>query len=264
MTHKTIEFEPSRNSSVMETEPWKPEKTGSYQDNLLKPEYAARKLKFPVGITWLRVVPAIKNSKSRWMMGVYALNYNGGRYAHPRDRSARRSVFDKAYTWCKQFRPELLFNKDNKNGAKLLPDKVCVFWALTEENGRIVSRLIVGSAYDGSRGGSQGLCYSIWQLANERDENDNLIANFDDPNEGVMICVEKVQPAGAKYPSYRFRRGTQAHPISDMIEKMDNSEFEALCPLEDVIQEPSSTEEWGYLENVLPAEIVKEIRANVD
>ena len=266
MTTNTIEFAPSGvngNSTANYISPWKNPGSGTYQDMILKPEFIERRLRFPVGKTWFRIVPNFNVSSFGWMLGVFAMNYEGGRIAHPRTlRRNRKSAYDLAYTWLKENRPEALYSKANKEGYKLLPDPICVFWALLDdENGRTVSRLFVGSGYNGSRGGVPGLGNQLLRLAQERDEKQQLVADPVDSKGGRLVCVEKTQPQGVKYPSYVLRAGKQPAPMSDYIRQMDNEEFAALCPLENVIRELSVEEEWGILAKIVGEDLANEIRS---
>lgn len=236
----------------------------AYNDSLLLPEYAERKLRFQVGKTWIRIVPSIRPSIYDWMIGVQAINYKDGRHAHPKTLGAGKSVFDHAYSWMKSNRPESLFSNANRDGYKLLTDPVSVFAAIVEIDSKNVVRYFVGSGYDGSRGGVPGLGCQIHKMVKDMAEGANRLANPADPEEGVMICVEKLQPAGAKFPSYSLRLGTNPSPISNLIARMEDEEVSALCPLENTIRILSEDEEWARLKNVgLNPDTIAVIRASV-
>ena len=235
---------------------------GRSTDLILKEELEERRLRLPIGQTWLRIVPAFQSSPFGWMLAIHALNFEGGRFAHPKTlRRNARSVFDHAYAWCLANAPGSLFSKTNKSGVRLLTDPLCVFWCLLEEEGRIVARLFISSGYDGSRGGVAGLGHQLWKLTRELDETGALVCDPIDPAAGALIMIEKTQPKGAKYPSYNLRRRRQPAPIVDYIAKMDDAEVKALCPLEDVIRELSEEEEWQCLEKVVDPKTVSLIRA---
>lgn len=239
--------------------PWESPKESSYKDLVLKPEFAARCFKFPTGTTWFRIVPALKGDRG-WMLGIKALSYQGGRHAKTL-KPGEKSAFDHAYQWCKTNCPESLYSKSNKLGYRLLADPVCVFWALFDENGKTVARLVLASAYDGSRGGAPGLGHQIWKLTQELDENGMLVAKPVDPVEGVQVCIEKTQPQGSRYPSYTMKVGRVPAPINEFIARMDPSEIAALTPLKDIIHLPSEAEEWSLLEKVIDPVTVAKIRA---
>jgi hypothetical protein len=260
----TTQFSSETPTHNAEATPWKRDRLNNYQDLVLKPEFAERKLRFQTGETWLRILPAFQISVHGWMLGVHTLEFDGGHFAHPRTlmRNAK-SVFDHAYTWALANKPDSLYSKTNKTGVRLLTNPLGVFWALIEENGKTVARLFVGSAYDGSRGGTPGLAWQVWHLTQQKDENDNLIANPAHPDEGVLICVEKNQAAGAKYPSYRLQLGRQKARITDSIAKMEPGEFDALVPLEKTIRVLTPDEEWECLGKVMSLETAGIIKNSV-
>lgn len=264
-THN-IEFNPPSAGFKSCDSPWQnKEKSTSYKDLLIKSEFASRRFKFPVGSTWFRIVPALRESSKDWMLGVHALQYKSGRHAHPRTLvPGEKSVFDHAYLWCKSNQQGDLYSKENKEGYRLLADPVCLFWLLTEIQGKTVARLFMGSGYDGSRGGTPSLGHKIWQLTQEVDEDGNPAVNPADPQTGVQVCVEKRQSPGARYPSYTLRPGRIAMPIRDMLAKMEPDEVTALAPLEQVVHLPTEEEEWELLANVIDPETIGEIRASVE
>jgi hypothetical protein len=95
-------------------------------------------------------------------------------------------------------------------------------------------------------------------------EEANPLADPVDPEEGVMISVDKLQPAGAKYASYSLRLGSNPTPISKLISQMTEEEVSVLCPLEGTIRILSEDEEWARLKNVgLNSETVAAIRSSV-
>jgi hypothetical protein len=260
MPSKTIEFAQNTAQEAL-IAPWDNPEQSSYHDLLLKPEFACRKYKFPSGATWFRIVPPLRESKRGWMLGLHVLNYAGGRHVHPRSLHAGgKSVFDLAYAWAKENRPEVLFNKSNKNGFRLLPDPVCAFWILVEEAGKTVARIVCASGYDGSRGGTPGLGHQLWRATQELDEHGRLVAKPAHPTDGVQICIEKSQAPGSKYPSYALRVGRTPAPMAQFIERMDQEEIAALVPLESVIHVPAAEQEWTLLEKVIDPATVAEIR----
>ena len=261
MNPQQIQFANSDAATGSAIAPWASPKTSNYQDLILSAPFAERKYKFPPGETWFRIVPALLGSSKGWMLGVHALNYPGGRHAKALNPKAK-CVFDTAYRWCKSNCPESLFSTANREGYKLLADPLCVFWILVEENGEVVSRIVIASGYDGSRGGAPGFGHQLWRLTQERDENQNLIANPVDPAIGLQVGVEKKQPPGARYPSYTLRLGRMVTPISVYLDRMDQAEVSALKPLEEVIYRPDPELEWTLLENVMDPGTVAKIRAS--
>jgi len=263
---KKIDFiKPNETTASAESvSPWAQPRRGEFEDLLLKPEYSGRKLRFKEGANWIRIVPAIEPSAHSWMMPVHALNYPGGRCAHPRtlQRSAR-SAFDHAYAWIKANNPSSLFSKENREGLRLLTDPMAVCWVIAEEEGKPVSRLLVANAYDGSRGGAPALGFNLWKAARDLDADGNLITDATDPVQGTRICVEKLQPEGSKYPSYCLRVGRQPCPIDGELAKMEAEEIDVLCPIENVIQNLPEEEQWKRLERCIAPSHVETIRASL-
>ena len=261
----TIEFaSPEDIIKIRESTPWTSTRKPSYNDSLLRPEYALRKLRFPVGKTMIRIVPSIRPSIYDWMIGVQAISYKDGRHAHPRTLGAGKSVFDHAFSWLNTHKPGALFSKANRDGYRLLTDPISVFWVIVEEDSKFVARLFVGSGYDGSRGGAQGLGCQIYQMIKDLAGEANPLADPVDPEEGVMLCVEKTQPAGVKYASYSLRLGNTPTPMSKLISLMAEEEVAALCPLENTIRILCEDEEWKRLEQIgINSETISAIRSSI-
>ncbi|PTX94081.1 hypothetical protein DB345_21210 [Spartobacteria bacterium LR76] len=260
-----IEFAAANESTDTETSPWTQPRKSTYEDLILKTEYAERQLRFAVGQNWMRIVPALASSVHGWMLPLHVLNFEGGRFCHPRTlKRNAKSVYDHAYAWAKEHAPEGLYSKTNKSGIRLLTDPMCVFWTLIEQDGKQVARLVVASGYDGSRGGAPGLGWKIWQHCRERDETGKLIADVTGEEAGVLICVEKNQPKGAQYPSYTLRLGRQPRPMADLLAQMDAEEIASLRPLEEVARELTEEEQWACLARTMAPETVKLIRASLN
>jgi hypothetical protein len=263
--YKTIEFKQSTPDSIPGANPWATPAKSSYKDLILRPEFAARRFQFPLGATWLRIVPAMKESEKESCLGVHALQYQGGRHCHPRTVSSdARSVFDRAYRWFLKNDKESLFSKENRSGHRFLTDPLTLLWFITELDGKPVTRLMLASGYDGKRGGVQGLGHQIWALSQEVDEDKIPLGDPADPDLGVQICVTKNQVQGAKYPSYHLTRGRIPAPIKDIFAAMDEEEHNALTPLESVVHVPTEEEEWRLLENIIDPETVRRIRESAD
>jgi len=145
-----IEFA-SPDTANNETTPWVTPKKSTYLDMVLKPEYEARRLRFPVGTTWLRIVRLFNRACTHGCFRSTPSTSEGGRFAHHKHsaKTPRRVI---TYTWTKEHHPESLFSKENKTGARFLTDPMCVFWAIVDEGGKHLVRLLLASGYDGSRG----------------------------------------------------------------------------------------------------------------
>lgn len=263
---KTIEFATTTPTETAATpSPWSAKSgNGNFEDRVLTAEYSARRLRFKEGANWFRIVPAIEPSAHGWMMAIYALEYPGGRFAHPKTLTRNaRSAFDHAYAWARTNYPQSLFSKENRKGTRLLTDPFSLFWVLVEEEDKVCARLLVAGGYDGSRGGTAGLGFQIWKAAQERDENGRIVVDAVDPTGGLRLCVEKTQAKGAKYPSYHVKTGRTPQPMDPLLERMPHEELMALCSLENTIQRLSEEEEWHCLERCIAVETVAEIRKSL-
>lgn len=210
----------------------------------------------------MRILPAHVNSTNpSWLLPVHALNFVEGKFAHPKTITPNaRSVYDHAYSWLIKHKPQMLFSKQHPSGVRLLTDPVALFWVAVDQGKGPVLRLLQASGYDGSRGGSQGLGFQIWQMACAQPTAPGEFApDAAHPEEGVQICVEKIHSEGAKYPSYRLLRGQLTAPIDEVLKLLPTAELAALCPIEKTVRELTATEEWKRLATILPAEIVEQI-----
>jgi len=263
-TTTTIEFVDSNEADNL-ISPWaKPKKKITFEDHLIKPEYQDRRLRFSEGNTWLRIVPAIQPTAFDWCMPLQVLNFPGGRFTHPKTfKSSARSVFDTAYSWIFKQLPHTLYSKANKEGIRLLPDPMCLFWALLEIEGKWVARLILASNYDATRGGAPGLGHSIWRAVREIDETGARVSDPINAENGLMICIEKTKGKDSKYPSYAVRVGRQPAPLQPILDQMEPEERAVLTPIENVIRQLSPDEQWACLAKVIAQEHVDNIRASI-
>lgn len=219
--------------------------------------------RFPVGTTTVRVLPPLAGSTQEWLLGGQALKYPAGQHLHGRTLNpGHQSVFDIAYRWCLKNQPNSLYSKRCPQGFRLLADPISVFGLLVgmPDSRSVVARWVVAGAYDGSRGGVSGLGHLVWNVFQEKDGDGKLIADSSDPEACPNLLVERVQPKGARYPSYSLRLERSASPIGDWLSRMGETELEFLRPLEEVVHIPMPEEEWKVLENVMPPELVSRIR----
>lgn len=249
------------------TSPWSRRPRRTYEDLILKEEFQERRLQLKVGENWMRILPAHSGSSNpHWLLPVHALSFQEGKFAHPKTLKANaKSVFDHAYSWLLKHRPQMLFSKQHPTGVRLLCDPIALFWVAVDEGDGPVLRLLQASGYDGSRAGVPGLGYQIWKLACAHPTSPGKYApDAGDANEGVQICIEKVQGEGAKFPSYRLHRGQMPAPIDQILKLLPTEELAALCPIEKTVRELSQEEQWKRLATILPSEIVEEICLAID
>ncbi len=262
---KTIEFASPSDLAHTTSSPWSSPTKATYLNMALKPEYRDRIHRFPEGETRVRVVPPISGSTRDWLLGCQVLKYTGGQHLHARSLKPNgSSVYDIAYRWCLKNQPDSLYSKRHPDGYRLLTDPLSICCMLVEspDSDAVTVRWLVAGAYDGSRGGVPGLGHIFWQAFQDKDEHGKLIADPADPEGCPQLTVNRVQPKGTRYPSYSLRVGRSPSPIEDWLARMESSEMEQLRPLEDVVHVPTPEEEWKLLENVLPPELISQIRAD--
>jgi hypothetical protein len=232
-----------------------------FEDLIFKDELKDRKLNLVTGYNWIRIMPALMESQT-WMLNIPTISTKHARFAHPRTLQKGSSAFDRAYRWFAKNAPDQLYNRNNPTGFRLLCSSLCAFWCVVEDKaGKVEARLFIGSANDGVKGGSPGLGYQIGLLPLERDEDGNLVEDPIQANRGTLVCIEKTQPLGVKYPAYTLRAGRQPAPIQSFLDRMDDSEIEVLCPIEQTIRQVTEEEQWQYLARVVGADIASKIRS---
>jgi hypothetical protein len=261
-TSNRIEFAPVTNGQ--QKAPWDRKVPSTYEDLIFKDEFIDRKLKFETGSNWIRVVPTMMDSNG-WMLKVPAVAMKHGRFAHPRTlREGAKCAFDHAYRWFAANDPGKLFNRGNPTGHRLLCDSLCTFWCLMEnKEGKVEAHLFLGSSHNGSGNGTAGLGYRIWQKLSQPDEDVDVISEPMHPEHGTMICVEKSQPAKARFPSYHVRVGRRATPIQELLDRMEPSEFDLLRPIEKTIRELTDDEQWEHLARIIGVATADTIRSSV-
>lgn len=237
----------------------KPRTKPAFDDLVLRPEYQSRKFTFTKGQTCIRILPAVKGGSS-WHHEIEILSHSHGQHTHPKSLKPKaKSVFDTAYGWLRANKPDLLFNKNNRDGFRLLPSPMAVCWILVEVDGEIQAKLFIGSAYNGEKsGGNCGVAHQLIKVAGERSQPGGHDAAHTE--HGVQIIVDKSTPHGSKYPNYKMTRGAMEVPVSRYIERMSDSEIEALCPLHEVLRRVEPEEEWELLAGVIGVELRDEIR----
>ena len=244
--------------------PWsRPQRESSYNDEILAPEFTEFRLRLSLGENWLRILPPQPASAYDWLLGLHVLKYERGRFVHPRSITKNaKCVFDHAYAWALKHAPGSLYSKANKAGARLLADPMSLCWVAIEQEGRFVPRLFLEGAYDGTRGGMQALGFRLWDYCTNLDP---LVTDADplDRVSGVMVCIEKTQPKGAKYPTYHIKMGRNPRPAAELVATMDPAERELICPLEHVVRQLSDEEQWNRLARTIAPETVAIIRESL-
>lgn len=242
----------------------KPRLKLAYDDLTLLPEFQSRKFTFPSGQTCISILPQLAGSTG-WMHGIQVLTHPNGQHVHPKSltpKSKIKSVFETSYGWLRAHKPDLLFSKSNRDGYRLLPSPMAVCWLLVEIDGEMQAKLFVGSAYDGgTAGGNCGVAHQLFKVASELGQPCGHDATH--AEHGMQIIVEKTTAHGSKYPNYKMTRGSVEAPISRYLDRMDESEFEAIRPLHEVIRRVEPEEEWELVAKVIGEELRDEIRNSI-
>lgn len=237
----------------------KPRLKLAYDDLTLLPEFQSRKFTFPSGQTCIRILPQLAGADG-WMHGIHVLNHPNGQHVHPKSLKPKgKSVFDTAYSWLRANKPDALYCKTFPDGYRLLPSSMAICWVLVEIEGEMQAKLFVGSAYDGgTAGGNCGVAHQLFKVASELGQTCGHDAAH--AEHGVQIIVEKTTAHGSKYPTYKMTRGSVEAPISRYLDRMDESELEAIRPLHEVIRRVELEEEWELVAKVIGEELRDEIR----
>jgi hypothetical protein len=235
----------------------KPQTKPTYDDWVLRPEFQSRRFTFPGGQTCIRILPQLAGS-SGWMHGIQVMSYPNGQHVY---QPKGKSVFSTAYGWFRAHKPDLLFSKSNREGYRLLPSPMVICWLLVEVDGKMQAKLFVGSAYDGAAaGGNSGVGHQLYKAASELSQPGGHDAAHS--LHGAQIIVGKTTPHGSKYPTYEMTRNSVEAPISRYLERMEETEIDAICPLHEVLRRVDPEEEWELLAKVVGKELRDEIRSS--
>ncbi len=236
----------------------KPRPKLTYDDLTFRPEYQSRKFTFPSGQTCIRILPQLAGSTG-WMHRIQVLTHPNGQHVHPKSLSKSKSVFETAYSWLRAQKPDLLSSKSNRDGYRLLPSQMAIFWLLVEVDGEMQAKLFIGSSYDGgTAGGNCGIAHQLFKAASELGQPGGHDAAHSE--HGVQIIVEKTTAPESKYPTYKMTRSYMEAPISRYLERMTESEVEAIRPLHEVLRRVDADEEWELLARVIGEELRDAIR----
>ena len=264
----TIEFTPT--SCELLTAPWKHTVRPADEDLVFKEGFT--KLKLENGQNWIRVVPALMGADN-WMANVPVVEMGHGRFVHPSAfrENASLCAFDVAKSWFQANAPDELLSRDNPSGHRFRCRSLAACWCLVENKagggdaGGVNARLFLGSTFEGGgkNNSPAGLGHRIWEKLTEPDPDVDVIAKPLDLLKGTMVCIEKEQEKGAKYPTCHVRVGRRASPIQDLFNRMEPAEFGLLRPVEQTLRELSVEEEWGHLARMIGLKMADLIRSSL-
>jgi len=232
-----------------------------FEDLVLRPEFNHFRLQFSPGATWIRILPALRDSAFDWYLPIEVLSFPGGRFVHPATFDPNKlSPYDVALKWFRRNDPQSLYSRSNKIGYRLQPERLCVFWAVEySEHGTHSLRLLLEYFNDGGSGPA-GLAREIHRKVFERDENGERIGNALTPDTGAMICIERQMRKYPHAPLDWVRIGRIPTSVDKLLEGVPQEEAEFLRPLEEVIQQSTIDEQWEYLGRLISPELADRIR----
>lgn len=259
MTPKNVlKFAPNTGSSDPKAA-WTSTSATAFEDLIFKPEFTDRILKLEIDRPiWLRLVPALEDS-SNWMIKFRAYSLKHCRFIQPNGQS----IFSRAYRWFADNAPDQLYNRTHPTGHRLLSDQFAACWCLVQnDEGKVHARLLLGSDYDGKGNGVPGLAYRLRLRVAHPDPDVDVILDPLEPEQGALIGIEKSKKPGSRYPIYDLRVGRRPAPIQELLDRMDPTEFSALCPIEATLRELSEDQLYDQLARVIGAETAATIRAS--
>lgn len=227
-----------------------------FLNHIVKEEYTHLKAKLVDGPNWFRLIPGMqiegKNYPCQAKFSV--LNLPEAKVALP---SGSWGVFGHLYRFCKQNRADLL-----PHLKPCIPKEQAAFWVLTGSPDNTSLKLILGSNYDGSRGGAPGYIHEIEKTLSETDETGKLLDPLN-PEAGRLICVTKTTPqVKDAYPSYSVKMGNNPAPLGPYIKNLSDEEFNILSstPVLETIQVLSEEEQIPYIlnANICPPGLLEE------
>jgi hypothetical protein len=249
---KSIDFATSNNNPTSFSKGNKPK----FANHVLKEEYNHLKAKLVDGPNWFRVVPGmlIEGQNHPCQAKFAVLNLPESKIAIS---PGQWGVFGHLYRYAKTNRPDLLDYL-----KPCIPKEQAAFWVLSGTPDSTSLSLIMGSAYDGSRGGAPGYIHEIAKTLTETDETGKLIDPLN-PESGRLICVTKTTPQiKDAYPSYSVKIGNNPAPLAPYIQALSNEDFEILSstPIQDTIRLMTEEEQIEAIKaaNICPPDMIGE------
>jgi hypothetical protein len=271
MSRNKVEFVKAEESPA--TTSHKNQEGAKYQDFTFEEGFADLKLKFEQKLTWFRIIPPISGTKfPHWLLNfeVYKApeGQNHPTFVNPASLG-QPSVWEQAKAWFLKNARERLANREtNPNGFKLRSTPRGIAWVIAGEGDNQYLKLLTASTYDGKFGGTTGLGYEIAKAAEVKDNEPGsptigqlIHGDITDPTKGRLVCVEKSTPEAGdtKFASYSARIGKADAPLQPLLDKLSDSEFDKMVPLEKVLYLPTEQEQHAYLRGYIGDEWYKKI-----
>ena len=252
---KIIEFQQHTPGELELISPLQASPHAQFRDLILKPDYAGLKYTLPMGTSTFRILPAIKGSP-QWMAAIHALSHANGRHSHPKTTQASAtSVFDAAQAWLKHHEPEMLYSKSSPGGHRFWTSPLAVCWILVDGPGQPKLRILLASAFAGSRQGTRsGLGHQILELVTQ---NSQLL----DADEGYQIRVTRAYSAGSKFPETQLTVNPTATSLNECLGELSSDDLRLVCPIENTIRQIDTECEWALLAATIGQDATAKIRA---
>ncbi len=251
---KLIEFQESNSDTPSVISRWTKPKN-QFDDLILTPEYRDAKAKLLEGTSTLRVLPAIKDSE-HWLLPIDALIYSGGQHAHPQSiKPNSRSVFDLARTWFKQHASKALYTRSAGKGFKLWTQPMAACWLLVTHDGRTDLKLLVASAFAGTKDRKPGLAYQLMEFVQKHRE---LL----DPESMCELQITRSMPENSEYLETEFQLNQSDRSLNECIAELPAEQIAMVCPVEQTIRQFDQDEEWKLLEKAIGSQWTDKIRSS--
>ena len=248
-----------------------------YVDITFEEGYADMRIKFEQRLTWFRALPPISGTKFPDWLLPFAIYKAPEGQNHPTfvDPSSLGipSVWEQAKLWFLKNAKERLQNREtNPNGFKLRSTPRGIAWVITAgEDTEADLKLLSVSLYDGKFGGTAGLGAELKKQAEARDNEPGsptagqfIHGDITDPATGRLVAVEKSTPESGdkKFASYSARIGKSPAPLQAYLDKLSDSQYDKLVPLEKTLYIPTEQEQHDLLRTYIGDEWYSKVFPN--
>ena len=234
-----------------------------FTDHSFIPAARERKARLNSGVTWLRILPAIKGGENRGVL--YPVEtYEAGFNKWIKPEVGRDIVTDVRVKMYEKNRAAL-YSKANPNGIKLWGKPTGLAWAI-DENAPKGKRLVLLalSMYDGQRGGSAGVGFQLCTAAAEKDNEPGsktmgqpIHGDITDPEAGRLVKITKT--TGGEYAQYTAAIGKNPAPIADYMAMLTEEELALIVPLESVINPVGEQDVINWLRAYMGPDFPEEV-----
>lgn len=249
-----IEFQKSNTTTTADLIARWPQPKPPFEDRIPKGEYSDAKGTLPVGTSTVRILPPLRGS-SYWWLPIHALTYPSGQHAHPKTHEANaQSVFDVARDWLKKNEPRALYTKASGKGFKLWSQPMAACWLLVTHNGKTKLKLVIASAFAGTRDRQPGLAHQLMRFVQR-----NIILLDADTKHAMEIT--RSQPEDSNYLQTSIKLIDTESTLNEGLAELPSEEIRMVCPVEQTIRKIEEEDEWKLLEKAIGSPWVERIRS---